>query len=131
MRTPPTARSESPREQIYASRRTSLEEKGHDVRFVTDPPVHPILRIPGRACRQRSPQRKGIFCANFEGRKESEYRSGRVQSERRNCHVFRHSQTEDLRHPYCTFAVTDVAALMVTVRSEERRVGKECRSRWS
>ena len=30
--------------------------------------------------------------------------------------MFRHSQTEDLRHPYCTFAVTDVAALMVTVQ---------------
>src|SRR2546426_82296 len=116
MRTPPTAQSESPREQIYASRRTSLEEQGHDVRFVIDPSVHPIFRIPGRACRQRSPQRKGIFCANFEGRKESEYRSGRVQSERRNCHVFRHSQTEDLRHAYCTFAVTEVAALMVTVQ---------------
>src|SRR3989449_955715 len=116
MRTPPTAQSESPREQIYASRRTSLEEQGHDVRFVIDPSVHPIFRIPGRACRQRSAQRKGIFCANFEGRKEREYRSGRVQSERRNCHVFRHSQTEDLRHPYCTFAVTDVAALMVTVQ---------------
>src|SRR5206468_5781949 len=71
MRTPPTARSESPREQIYASRRASLEEKGHDVRFVIDPPVHPILRIPGRACRQRSAQRKGIFCANFESRKEA------------------------------------------------------------
>src|SRR5437660_10468492 len=116
MRTPPTARSESPREQIYASRRTSLEEKGHDVRFVIDPSVRPILRIPGRACRQRSAQRKGIFCANFGSRKEREHRSGRVQSERRNCQVFRHSQTEDLRHAYCTFAVTEVAALMVTVQ---------------
>ena len=30
--------------------------------------------------------------------------------------MFRHSQTEDLRHAYCTFAVTEVAALMVTVQ---------------
>src|SRR5216117_1423334 len=110
MRTPPTARSESPREQIYASRRTSLEEKGHDVRFVIDPPVHPILRIPGRACRQRSAQRKGIFC------KEANTVRAGSRASVRNCQVFRHSQTEDLRHPYCTFAVTDVAALMVTVQ---------------
>src|SRR5437867_996360 len=116
MRTPPTARSESPREQIYASRRTSLEEKGHDVRFVIDPPVHPILRIPGRACRQRSAQRKGIFCANFESRKEAYTVRAGSRASVRNCQVFRHSQTEDLRHPYCTFAVTDVAALMVTVQ---------------
>ena len=79
----------------------------YDNYVIPNYPRHPIVLVKG----------EGVYVWDEEGKRYLDLFSGWAVSSLGHC------------HPDVTKATQEQAATLV--RSEERRVGKECRSRWS